>query len=1265
LQTYSNTLVCRNCTAAAACVSGLYMPAGQCPGTTYSDAVCVVCSSLACPAGSYQRACSLNNNTACVPYTQCRANQTLRNRGVASDGVCQACTNCSAYGLKTAGNCSQYQDSWCSGAACSGASPCQNLADRNLFCSWDGLGTQQAALATPGVCGLCPDGYSSDGVYCYECPHGTTCSRTGQALCAGEVAIGYEPWCFGQYAQPTGAACPVAPDPTRIVTHSTFVQPNGNCAPYFACAPGYFKHFSTVGQVFCDPCDVTLLPANFSWFSQGLSVNDPRSCTIDCIGRASWPDGGCAAQFSAYYIPDNAQGEYDDGTGVLQACPNGMTSAARKAVSAADCVACSAPPGTVGDPCEAWTCPLGVSKIGDWCFDPAQCPINPAGLVGYSYDPISGDCLATPLPWQPAGYLKAQSAQGLSANASLARVNFSLPANVVLAIQASGWPALTFNSTPYGQSRRHSLVVGQSQLVALPGQPCSAVALTVQGRRYVAIAFCNASFISFLDLTLASPVPRLLIGSNASGYQEGFRDEALFGSILYLAVEGHGASPSPAIYVSDVLNCALRIVTIPTYPGDLLTRSYWVYGASAGTCKTLAGALLGAGRLFAVMNQSYFLFPASDGVYQLDSGTRSVVSVLPLASAPAGLPALSSLAAVSLSPDGTQLNLTFPSVTAVLTSVAAQCPSGFTSVIGGACTIRCTTSTNYVDPRTGLCLPCFTRSCLVGEGTVQCTPNSPQACVACPALQPYLGLYPLIYNQPGSCASTNTLYVTFCPQGKYLSTTLYRNFTVCLDCPRLSTTPTDGATSAEQCRCFDGTTRTASGSCAVGQIYPLPTLSRCPFGTYQRGGLEVCTSCRVDPFPSCQVGFYPTTNNTCAPCTLPFNAVFTSQGVSVNAPLSCEFVCLPGFYPLSNTSVIFQCQPCTNQPLVAGTAAAYYAVTNGQEDSPAGCVWACYFPYKIYNGQCVPCAPTDPLRLGPSCAFPGLTLNSSAGPGAHATLGNLTYRLVTFNASGYIQFSQNTTVDLLLVGGGGAGGAVPSGRGAGGGGGAGQVLLAYGVKLLANVSYAITVGAGGAWTSGAGTAAQSSTIAGLRALYGGNGGGGYDNSGSGGSVGASGGGTGSSGSNATTAGATGTAGYPGGGTTGALMAGGGGGAGCAGGTSQACASGAINGGNGDRSGAGGCGRVMWANSSSTLFFAGVNKSIAGGGGGGSSWPLCPAGAAGDAAGAGGGLPALPNTGAGGGGASSQSASNPFTPGGAGGSGVVVVRYVDETCVCGG
>ena len=131
-----------------------------------------VCSVINCPSTSYQRPCNITQDTACVPYTQCIPGvTTLRNRGFYSDGVCLPCTNCSASRLTLIGNCTQYADTVCGGGACSGASPCADLVDRNSYCDFTALGLARANLTTLGACGTCPAGYSSNGLECFACPN--------------------------------------------------------------------------------------------------------------------------------------------------------------------------------------------------------------------------------------------------------------------------------------------------------------------------------------------------------------------------------------------------------------------------------------------------------------------------------------------------------------------------------------------------------------------------------------------------------------------------------------------------------------------------------------------------------------------------------------------------------------------------------------------------------------------------------------------------------------------------------------------------------------------------------------------------------------------------------------------------------------------------------------------------------------------------------------------------------------------------------------
>ena len=1252
-QTYSDVTGCANCSAPSKCLSGLYMPPGQCPGNTTKDATCSVCRALACPFGTYQRPCYQNTDTACVNYTQCKAGvTTLRNRGQFYDGVCMNCTNCTKFNLTTVLNCSQYQDTLCSGTPCSGASPCPVLADRSYYCDFGAYGTQTVNRTSPGVCGMCPDGYSSDGLFCYECPRSKTCTRFGAVQCQGEVSVGLEPWCYGEFAQPTGSPCPFPADPSRIVTRSTFIRPNGNCAPYFQCAPGYYKHFYSVGSVLCEPC-MGVVPQNFAWFSGGLSVNDPLSCLFECARIGLWPNGTCNRPAVTSYIPANPAGYYDDGSGAVRPCPGGYTSLARQSVSGADCVPCFAPAGTLGDQCGDWTCQYPLTKIGDACFNLDQCSFS----VGYT-QATTGVCQPSRLPWQPAGWLKTSGPDGADVMFLTDPTAAAQPASVVLVVGGPGASGnLTFYSAGYGQSGRHWLQTS-GQRIALPARACAAASLVVSGRAYALLAFCNASFLSFLDLSTKAPTPRLLIGSSVAGYQEGFRDDALFGQQLFIAVASEGSIPR--VYVADQLNCALRLVSIPGYPGDFVTRSYWVYGSSVGTCKTIPLSIIYPGRLFGALSQRFFLFPAIDGLYQLDSGTRTVVQAFSLSQAPAWLPDLSLLIGIELGSNGTnatELRLRFANFTAVVVPNQQRCADGSTSSLGGSCNIKCPVTVSYVDPVTGACLSCATRMCNLGEQNVPCTANSAQTCVLCPPPMPLQGLYPRVYSLPGSCSMDNTYFVSYCPPNYYLTATpASSGGLICARCPRFSATAGDGATSIDQCRCFPGTTRGAGGACLVGQLYPLPSVTSCPLGTYPRGVFERCTSCRVDPFPECPVGQYPMLNGSCLPCVLPFHAAFTTNGKGLSVSTSCGFDCLPGFYQKSGVIFLLQCQPCTNAPAVGSSGAGFYAVTNGQLDAPLGCTWACLPPFKAYLGQCVPCALANPVHPGMPCTHPWLAVNASAGNGTTGVLAGVAYRFIRFNASGYFVFSQNVTVDILVVAGGGAGGGVPSWTvGAGGGGGAGQVVLAYNLSVSANVVYTVSVGKGGTGYLGSfGNPAGSSSIKPslLTNAYLGGGGAPPGNKGA---TGASGGGSGSGRTDYPNNSLTSFQGGPG--LT--NLAGGGGGSACQGGVSSAC-----------QSGNGGCGTVLSANTPMTFFDPVSNLILAGGGGGGSAMQGCPAGAgaAGGGAGAAGasadGQSALPNTGSGGGGGSVNGAGAlNGAKGGDGGSGLVVVRFLDESCAC--
>ena len=244
----------------------------------------------------------------------------------------------------------------------------------------------------------------------------------------------------------------------------------------------------------------------------------------------------------------------------------------------------------------------------------------------------------------------------------------------------------------------------------------------------------------------------------------------------------------------------------------------------------------------------------------------------------------------------------------------------------------------------------------------------------------------------------------------------------------------------------------------------------------------------------------------------------------------------------------------------------------------------------------------------------------------------------TFTSSGVFTPQQSINADVLVIAGGGGSQVTGSGGGPSGGGGAGGLLGFTSQSLQSNTPFTVTVGAGGANTTG-----SDSRFGSLTLVKGGGLGGGTDFQGS---TGGSGGG---SGGRFTSAGGSATSGQGNAGGKGAiqasLSAGGGGGATAPG----ADAPPAGNGGNGSSS------YSSWGLATGTGQLSGGIYYYAGGGAG-QSWysgtngtaGLGGGGAAGTSSGTGGaGSNGTANTGGGGGGGNLGST---------GGSGIVIVRY---------
>jgi len=239
----------------------------------------------------------------------------------------------------------------------------------------------------------------------------------------------------------------------------------------------------------------------------------------------------------------------------------------------------------------------------------------------------------------------------------------------------------------------------------------------------------------------------------------------------------------------------------------------------------------------------------------------------------------------------------------------------------------------------------------------------------------------------------------------------------------------------------------------------------------------------------------------------------------------------------------------------------------------------------------------------------------------------------------YLPFTnQSVSASYLVVAGGGGGGTDYAG-----GGGAGGLLTST-ATLSSNLSYTVTVGAGGP----AVTIGSNSVFSSFTATGGGKGGG---NNGAGASGGAGGSGGGAAGANAGGSAGAGTSGqgFAGGTSAASGTAGGGGG----GGASAVGSNGISNAG-----GAGGAGTASSLSGSSVTY--------AGGGGGGGYTPAGTTagaggtGGGGNGAASGAGTAGTANLGGGGGGGAGGGGA-----GGAGGAGVVIISYAGVQRFTGG
>jgi len=770
-------------------------------------------------------------------------------------------------------------------------------------------------------------GYASDGVQCLGCPSQTTCDASGAAACQGECDLGTRGTCASGWVR-CEQACPVSgADPNAVALRAPYLlsPPGASCAPYFDCGLGYYFALQLEGGPSCAPCDANMLPDGAVWVTPGLSFNDPLSCQWEC-DRGVTTGPSCAAL--ARERPMNEAGFYGPDATTQTSCGPGRTSEAGTALADEDCLACPALPAVFGEwtvfgvrasLCQ-WHCSVGTQR-GPACVGALQCG-EPGRL------PSDGGCATAAIPWQPAGYAKT-GVEGFDwtppapvvpapPSATMRRLLAHGPAGVnatgrrllqTMTTLASKAPFLMQGllidtatdprstvlavTMQWGVSYRNWVVDSATKAwVLAPAALCSLTTGVLGGQPYAFGAMCNRSLLVWVGLQAANDGSGVLIGQPQPGWADGFRTQALFGSELYVAFSARTGT----LFVLDRWNCLLREVHIPAV-GAYTTRAYTVYGLTAKFL--IAGnpqpRCYGAGSLSAP--RAFFagdagageawLFVDDAGVRQLTPETREVGLSVPATEFPAGLTPAGVTWAEPQNGAATGVWVAWGTTVRAYRAAAEPCPTGWTSLAGGACTVGCPWAStggtfNYVRAD-GACTRCLDQGalgCGLGQRFVLCNATAASWCEACPALPAGV-----VYTMAGSCDGLARLPP--CVAGAYL-TGWY-----CRPCPVYTATQLGGAVRVEQCKCLAGFRR-VDGECRSQTLY-----------TYPAGGLCAAQA-----------------------CPLPRNGTLLSAA-------TCAWACAVGTYRLTTAGFADACQPCQGLP-----AGARYFTTAGDDDAPLSCEFA-------------------------------------------------------------------------------------------------------------------------------------------------------------------------------------------------------------------------------------------------------------------------------------------------------------------------------------
>ena len=845
----------------------------QCPVDYYKEKKPLVhCNKLRtklCIEEPYNSAGCVNiDDQVCAPcFTEgtCNTNSFITFRCPGTTGFKNQCRTCSSGDCPTGlyrQTCNSYQDSECT-------LPYTNCSSNFYLSSYSS--TQN------GICLECED--------CGGITNTTIeCSQYQKRICTGPCNIS------------TACRSGVCVNNDVIIKSQTYTQtfcipcPSGStqsdnlCLVTTACAVGSYYNLI---ESQCKNCIIPSTGTSLVAVTPGLRAQNKQSCiyepTIMSVG--------------------NQAGFYKSGSTQTQ-CNPGYTSEANNADSSTKCFRCPSDPVgfityTQQEICN-WVCINGYFSVGNKCLPNTE--VDTCTMDGYT---VQGTrCQMSPLPWQTRGY------EYSTFTVSYSMSQYTFPMNTTY------FPTFysnVNNTVIRFTSRNTHLNIDFDRLdiggveYPVPGKVCSVAIM--QGITYV--VFCDISIIFYYSYATLLLPWRRLIGQNINGYQEGMKQDALFGKELYI-----GNANNNYLVVLDTVNCVVRQVVIgDNGPGDFRTKSYWIFGNR--DCKT---DLVSPRYLFTLQLPNMFAFLNNNFVVFLDAVTLKIaVSTFQVSG---------DILSIQSDPTGTRIYLGYTkSITTVVNQGSAckaaesdanitscpdvLCQDDYTSQPGGGCSVYAPWNNGTYDGfyiTDGIAYRCNPATCALGSVSSKCTRKSSAVCEACD-LPRNLNIR---LSTPNSC---NFDIMPPCPLNMYYTTD------ACIQCPDIMITLFKGSKGLASCICGTPLVNT-NGVCVLPSgttFFPSFVQPACTSDKYQKSPTDTtCLNCVDTPCNLPQIGQYVAScSSTPQSCTnIPANAFATSPGLT--GATSCTYQCNAGYYQKNGATT---CTVCDVVPLPSN---AYY-----------------------------------------------------------------------------------------------------------------------------------------------------------------------------------------------------------------------------------------------------------------------------------------------------------------------------------------------------